>query len=228
MFTDSKSNNKSIALITKFYFVITSILIIVEMFKVSYLLGIFKPLLIPCLVVLYLYSSKNRNFRYLSSLFFALISNIFLLSVQQEFLLYGIMTFMIYRILSIITIVKLSDKMFFFPVVLATIPFLFIFSSLINLTVDSSSSSFYPTIINAFFISVFSGIALSNFVMDDSKQNSLLVISALLFMVLVFLFMFQKYYMQNVVFQPLSALIFSCAHYTFYKFVIEAENTKQQ
>jgi hypothetical protein len=84
-------------------------------------------------------------------------------------------------------------------------------------------------IVNGFFISIFSGIALSNFVMDDNKQNSWLIISALLFMVLVFLFMFQKYYITNIVFQPLSALIFSSAHYAFYKFVVESEeHIKQQ
>jgi len=135
---------------------------------------------------------------------------------------------MIYRILSIVTILKLTDKILIFPLVLATLPFIFIFLGLINLTISTNSTSFYPVVANGLFISVFSGIALSNFVMNDNKQNSWLIISALLFMVLVFLFMFQKYYISNIAFQPLSALIFSVAHYTFYKFVVESEEDIKQ
>jgi len=164
----------------------------------------------------------------LLSLFFALISNILFISTDQDFLLYGIVSFLIYRILSIVTILKLTDKILIFPLVLATLPFIFIFSGLINLTISTSSTTFYPIVVNGLFISIFSGIALSNFVMNDNKQNSWLIISALLFMMLVFLFMFQKYYISNIVFQPLSALIFSSAHYTFYKFVVESEQYIKQ
>ena len=222
-----KQNNKS-ALFIKIYFLITAVLVVAEAFKIKSLLYCSKPLLIPCLVVIYMLHSNNRNFWYLISLFFALVSNILFISTEQNFLLHGIISFMIYRILSIVTIIKLTDKILIFPLVLATLPFVFIFSGLINLTISTSSTSFYPVVANGFFISIFSGIALSNFVMDDNKQNSWLIISALLFMVLVFLFMFQKYYITNIVFQPLSALIFSSAHYAFYKFVVESEEHVRQ
>lgn len=212
----------------KLYFLITAILVVAETFKISNLLYFSKPLLIPCLVVVYFSHSNNRSFWYLLSLFFALISNILFISTDQDFLLYGIVSFLIYRILSIVTILKLTDKILIFPLVLATLPFIFIFSGLINLTISTSSTTFYPIVVNGLFISIFSGIALSNFVLNDNKQNSWLIISALLFMVLVFLFMFQKYYISNIVFQPLSALIFSSAHYTFYKFVVESEEYIKQ
>ncbi len=222
-----KQNDKS-GFFIKIYFLITAILVVAETFKISNLLYCSKPLLIPCLVVLYFSHSNNRSFWYLLSLFFALISNILFISTDQDFLLYGIVSFMIYRILSIVTILKLTNKILIFPLVLGTLPFIFIFSGLINLTISASSTSFYPVVANGLFISIFSGIALSNFVMNDNKQNSWLIISALLFMVLVFLFMFQKYYISNIVFQPLSALIFSAAHYTFYKFVVESEEDIKQ
>jgi hypothetical protein len=59
--------------------------------------------------------------------------------------------------------------------------------------------------------------------MNDNKANSWLAISTLLFIVLVFLFMIQNYYLANIAFKPMSAFIFAFAHYTFYKFVMEAE-----
>ena len=102
-------------------------------------------------------------------------------------------------------------------------PFIFIFSCLLNLTLSTEAPEFYPACINGLLISALSGLSLSNYVMNDNKMNSWLAISSLLFVVLVFLFMIQKYYISNVVFQPISALIFGFGHYTFYRFMLEAE-----
>ena len=73
-------------------------------------------------------------------------------------------------------------------------------------------------------ISIFSGLGLSHYVMNDNKQNSWLIISTLLFTFLVILFMVENFYISNEVFKPLSAVVFALAHYTFYLFVIETEN----
>lgn len=220
---DASASNSIPKFIAKIYFAIAAILIVAELFEHKQALFFFKPLLIPTLMMWYFLTSEKRNIIYLFSLLFALLSNIFFLSATPQFLLYGIVSFMIYRILSIIVIVKLVDKILLLPFIIATLPFLFIFSCLINLTMTSDSPSFYPTIINGLLIAGMAGIALSNYVMNDNKANSWLAISTLLFIVLVFLFMIQKYYLANIAFQPISALIFAAAHYTFYRFMMEAE-----
>ena len=68
-----------------------------------------------------------------------------------------------------------------------------------------------------------SGIALSGYILNDNRQNSWLAISTLFFVVLVILFLIEKYYLSNIVFQPMSALLFALAHYCFYMFVVESE-----
>jgi hypothetical protein len=215
--------NKTSKIITGTYFVIAVILICAEIFKLTSVLIFFKPLLIPTLMGLYYYTSNSKNKFYLLSLFFALCSNVFFLSTAQEFLLYGIIAFMFYRILTIVVVLKLITRLPLLPFAIACLPFIFIFSCLINLTMNSLSTSFYPAILNAVLISALAGISLSNYVLDDSRVNSWLAISTLLAIVLVYLFMIQKYYFPNEVFQPISAFIFAVAHYTFYKFVIESE-----
>ncbi|HMK06660.1 MAG TPA: lysoplasmalogenase family protein [Flavobacterium sp.] len=208
---------------TKIYFALAAILVIAEIFESQTLLYIFKPMLIPALMLVYFLASSEKNFLYFVSLFCALISNIFFLSTTRDFLLYGMIAFMIYRILTIIIVLKLISKQSLLPFIIACLPFVFIFSCLINLTMNSLSTSLYPAILNGILISILCGIALSNYVMDDNRSNSWLAISTLLSVVLVYLFMIQKYYFPNNVFQPISALVFSAAHYAFYKFVIEAE-----
>lgn len=220
---ETSTNNSTPNLIAKIYFAVAAVLIVAELFEFKSTLFFFKPLLIPTLMVWYFLTSAKRNWLYLLSLFFALLSNVFFLHNETYSLLYGIIAFMAYRILSIFLVVKLVDKILLLPLCIATIPFLFIFSCLINLTMTSDSPSFYPTIINGLLIAVMAGISLSNYVMDDNKANSWLAISTLLFIVLVFLFMIQKYYLANIAFQPISAFIFAFAHYTFYKFMMESE-----
>ncbi|WP_309641601.1 lysoplasmalogenase family protein [Flavobacterium sp.] len=211
--------------LTILYFAIAFILLMAEYWKSTSLLSVFKPLLIPSLMMLYLVTSKNKCYWYVAALFFAFCSNVFLLFIDNpKLLFYGIMAFLFYRIASIITIVKKGDEIVLLPLVLATVPFLFIFSYLIYVMVNPSNPNFYPTIINDIIISIFSGLGLSNYVMNDNKQNSWLIISTLLFTFLVILFMVENFYIPNEVFKPLSAVVFSLAHYAFYLFVIESEN----
>lgn len=207
------------------FFGIAFVLAISELFSIKTIITLLKPLLIPVLMVLYLYTSAKRNLLYVFSLLFAWSSNILFMSTSKKLILFGFLTFMVHRIICIILTLKLTIRVFILPLVIATMPFLFIFSSLLNLTISPEAAEFYPAAINAMLISVLAGLALSNYVMNDNKVNSWLAISTLLFVALVFLFIFEKYYISNVVFQPISAIVFAFGHYTYYKFVLEAEKS---
>ena len=210
--------------ITAIYFGFATLLVLAEYFKLCNVLIFFKPLLIPTLLVLYLFTAQKKSYWYIISLVFACGSNIFLLFPGQQFVFFGVMAFLFYRIFSIITIVKISEEIILLPLILATIPFLFVFSYLIYIMISPDNPNFYPTVINDLIISIFSGMGLSNYVMNDNKPNSWLIISTLLFAFLVILFMVENFYLPNSVFKPLSAMIFAMAHYAFYKFMYESEN----
>ena len=187
------------------------------------MVAIFKPLLIPTIFTMYFITSSKKYWVYLLALFFALSSNILLLFTIPKFLVYGSIAVLVFFILAIVVVFNRVPKILLLPFIIATIPFLFIFSSLINLTMTVDSPSFIPSAINGVLLSVFAGLAFSSYVMNDCKSNSWLAISTLLFVVLAFLFTIQKYYLANIAFQPMSAVVFSFAHYSFYKFVIESE-----
>lgn len=154
------------------FFGITSLLIIVEYFQFQEVVYYLKPLLIPSLFVLYIFKTNEICKYYLLALFFAFLSNVFLLFSEPTLLLYGIIAFLFYRLTSIIVVLKNGDRVALLPVSLATIPFLFMFSYLIDMMVSPDHRSFYATIVNDIIISIFCGIGLSNYVLNDSKQNS--------------------------------------------------------
>jgi hypothetical protein len=215
--------NKINALSILFFFV-TALLICAEYFQIQDLILTLKPLLIPSLCVLYIVSSNKICYWYILSLFFAFASNVFLLFTDPKLLLYGIIAFLFYRIATIIVILKNGDQVALLPIVLATVPFLFMFSYLIYIMVDPENPNFYATVVNDIIISIFCGIGLSNYIMNDNKENSWLLISTLLFTFLVILFMFDKFYLSFQIFKPLSAFVFSLAHYAFYMFLKESNN----
>lgn len=212
--------------IIKIYFGVLAVLAVSELFEWKTAVFIFKPFLIPLLALLYMSQSEKKCPFYIFALIFAWASNIFLLFETKEFLLYGIVTFMVYRLLSIVVVIRLIKGFLFLPFLIAVLPFIFIFSCLINITVNIQSPEFYPTVINGVLISVLSGIALSNYILNDNKKNSWLAISTLLFITLVSIFLIEKYYISNMMFQPISALVFGFAHYTFYQFVLESEKSE--
>jgi hypothetical protein len=81
-------------------------------------------------------------------------------------------------------------------------------------------------IVQNVLISIFAGISLSGYVMNDNKQNSILLISALLFVLLQFSVFIEKFYLENEysqVLRPLSMSLNAMAFFSFYRYVIEAE-----
>jgi hypothetical protein len=209
---------------TILFFAITGLLVFAEYFRLKEIVIAIKPMLIPSIGVIYFLAAKKKCYWYIFALFFAFLSNVLLLFSNPTLLLLGIVAFLFYRIASIFSVIRNGDKILILPLILASIPFLFAFSYLIYLMVSPDHPTFYATVLNDIIISIFSGIGLSSYFMNDSKQNSWLLISTLLFAFLVLLFMLENFYISFHIFKPLSALVFSVAHYAFLKFLIEAKN----
>jgi UDP-N-acetylmuramyl pentapeptide phosphotransferase/UDP-N-acetylglucosamine-1-phosphate transferase len=77
-------------------------------------------------------------------------------------------------------------------------------------------------------MAVFAGIALSSYVMNDNKQNSILLISTLLFIILHFVVFIEKYFFINEyeqLFRPIAMTINSLAFFSFYIYVMTAESS---
>ncbi len=205
------------------YSAITLTLIICEFAGAKSVIFIIKPFLIPTLLLLYISASQQKNIVYMLALFATVCGNVLFLSDHPKLLFAGMISFVVYYILIIIVAAKTVKKVRLVSFALATLPFLFVFLSLLNLTMNAIGDNIYPAATNGVLVSVMCGLALSNYIFYDDKKSSYFAISAMLFAVLIFIVIIQKYYLANIVFQPLSALIFACGHYAFYKFLLEGE-----
>lgn len=211
------------------YFVVAMIEIIAELFYYTPLIVIVKPLMPVLLMVLYWITSDRRQMLFFLAMFFSAVTNILFIPEDPNMLFFGIFTFMIHRILILIFIFKLVKIKDYIPIAIATIPFLLVFFYLLASS-EVPDDSFVLMVIQNILISVFGGIALSNYIMNDNRKNSWLLICGLLFVALQFIIFIEKYYLSELspsIFRPIAMGLNAFAFYTFYEFVMAIEKSDE-
>lgn len=210
------------------YFAIGFIEVIAEMFAFSPLIVVLKPLLPALLILIYLQTSERRNWVFVLTMSLSIITNILFIPDDGQMLYYGIIAFLVHRLLVIYLIallVKIND---FVPMFIGTIPFLLVFFYLFMITDEIPENSFYILIMQNLLISVLGGIAVSNYIMNDSKKNSWLLLCGLLFVLLQLIIFIERYYLSQfstIFLRPVAMALNIVAFYTFYEFVVAAEKS---
>lgn len=207
------------------YFINAIIEVISEYASFSATIYITKPLIPLILMVLYFYKSSKKNSLFFVIMSFSLITNLLFIPSDEKALFYGVISFTIHRIFLLFLIFKIIKIKDYIPFVLATIPLAFIFFYLFAAS-DVPENSYYLIVFHNLMGAVLGGMAISNYVMNDNKQNSLLLISVLLFLGLQLVVYIEKYYLvesHSFLLRPLAMTLNILAFYTFYKFVIASE-----
>lgn len=216
------TGDKTIVGLTSIYFLVAIVLVISEIKYIEPLIYVLRPFRVFILMALYFFSSKIRSTIYFAALLLGLVALVCFMGSSDESLMYGSIAFIGYRLITIIIVWRTIKTINFSPLMIATFPFLFVTSYLIILLGENAGMNFYPFVINGMLLSLMGGLSLYRYVLDDNK-NPWLIISSLLFVAQFFVFVIQKYYLFNAVFQPITAIIFSICHYTYYRFVLMDE-----
>jgi hypothetical protein len=222
----SNKNNLAIG-ITVLYFAVATVEVTAELFAYKPVLFIFKPLISLLLMTLYWTTSNQKKILFFLTIFFSLTTNVFFIPNTEKALFIGIVALLIHRLLMIYYIIKLTKIKDYVPLLLATIPFLFIFFYLLTISTEIPRNSFFLLIIQNVLVSIIGGIALSDYVMNDNKKYTLLLIFGLLTVMLYFIVFIEKYYLANlspVIFRPIAMVLNVTVYYVFYRFVIETED----
>ena len=210
------------------YFVIAFFEVIAEYFVNRPIICALKPVIPLVLIAIYYIESDKKNMLFIVALLLSLITNILFIPNTPSYLFYGVLVFTIHRVIVIYLIFHFQKVNDFIPLIIATAPFLLIFFYLFLETVEIPHNSIYIIIFQNLLISLFAGIALSSYFMNDNKQNSILLISALLFVMLQFVVFVEKYFLVNEfeeMFSPLAMTFNALAFFSFYKYVITAEKS---
>lgn len=210
------------------YFVIAFFEVVAEYIAEKDIICSLKPLMPLILIIIYYVDSERRNLIFVVALLLSSLTNLLFIPNTPTCLFYGVLVFTLHRIISIYLIFSLQKVIDYIPVIIATSPFLLIFFYLFSETLEIPPNSYYIIILQNILISIFAGIALSSYVMNDNKQNSILLISALLFVMLQFVIFVEKYFLTNEFeefFRPMAMTLNALAFFSFYKYVVTAEKS---
>lgn len=200
--------------------------VIAELFSFKMILFAFKPLVAALLIYLYWITSKERNEFFFITIFFLLLTSIFIISESQLFLVLGLAGIIVHRILLIVYILKLNKVKDFIPILIAVIPFIFIFSYLLSISDGIPERSYYALLVQNILVSILGGVILSNYFMNETTNTPWLSIFGVLSVGLYFTVFIEKFFLNNLpptYFRPLGMVLYVTSYYAFYKFVIDVE-----
>lgn len=222
-----KNEGRLVHLVTVSYFVVAMGEIMSELFYFTPIIVLFKPLMPLILMVLYWLTSDKRSPLFFAAMLLSSITNTLFIPNDPNMLFFGIIVFMFHRVVVLYLIFKLVRLKDYIPVTIATIPFLLGFSYLLASS-EVPDNAFILVIIQNILISILGGIALSNYMMNDNKRNSWLLICAMLFVALQFIVFIEKFYLIGLspaILRPIAMALNAFAFYTFYEFVLAIERS---
>ncbi|HMI07325.1 MAG TPA: lysoplasmalogenase family protein [Flavobacterium sp.] len=205
------------------YFVVSGIEIVAEFLKTDFLILCSKPLLMPLLIAFYWRRSERTDWIFAGALFFAWVANMLFISKNFSCIITGTLFFMAYRILIIYLVLKLVKLPGVFPLLVGSLPFLFIYLFVANLTYGELGDGFWLFAVQGFFTIVFGGLSLGNYIFKSNKSNTYLLISTMLFTFTQFLFVIRLYYISLNIFQPLAMLLFVAGQFMLCQFILLEE-----
>jgi len=220
------NQNKLIEQLTIFYFVVIvafSFLNLKSYPVLEFLLGSIR---IPIIIVMYFIASKIKSTLYFGALILFFFAYLFFRegSLIANFL--GALISLVYRLLIFIIVYKSIENKNWGAIILASIPFFFIYLYVLLLIEKEIKIDFYPWVLNGFLTSFIGGMATFNFLFQDKKRLYWLFISAILFVIQIGAFLINKYYFPDEILRMLTIILFGISNFTFYKFVLLQEELK--
>ncbi len=221
-----KNENNVGKCLTILFFILVIVEAITELFPDKLLVFILKPLLSISIMTIYWNGSKVRNYLFFLILVSSLITNLLFIPNTENLLYMGLIVFMLHRIFLIYYVVKLIRLKDYIPIVIAIMPFLFVFFYLLLISTEIHTRSYFVLIIQNILISIIGGLTLSEYIMNYNKTNCWFFIFGLLSVMQYFIVFIEKYYLSNlapIALRPLAMLLNAGVYYTFYRFVIDVE-----
>lgn len=227
-YSTSWKKNKVANMLLLVFFMVSFIEIIAEFNEDKLLIWITKPLILPALILYYLKRSKSINSFFIIALFASWVANLLFIQNTFNYIICGVCFFVIYRILVIYIIMNKVKMPNSIPLILGSIPFIFIYALVTIYTYSTLGDSVYLFLIQGIFTIFLGGFSLGNFIMVSNKTNSLLLISTMCMAFNQFLFLLKFYYNDVNILQAFAMLLFVLGQFLLTKYMFHTEKIKQR
>lgn len=210
------------------YMVISLILVYAEYFKYSPLLYIFKPLLMPVLVLMYIRTETKINRYFVLSLFFIWLANICFINAGKTMFVVGAFNTFLSRFFVFLLLIKKFRFPSSTPFIIGTLPFLMLSITVLELISDSLGQAYIFFIINGALVIAIGGLVMANYFIYTDRVNTYILISVIIATFMQFLVAVDFYYVSIPIFRPMIIAAFSVSQYIFYRSVLMMKSPKKQ
>ncbi len=180
---------------------------------------IFKPLIMPSLILLYYLSSKRKNKWYITAMFFSFLGDVLLLDKSNMFL-YGIAAFLITQLLYVIIISKELPHSHWKTKLIASVPFLAFFIILIKVLKPGLGEFLLPVVIYGAAISIFGMVSLLNYMLRKDKSSLILLLGAVLFILSDSMIALNKFYEAWAIYGLAIMATYILAQYLIFRYML--------
>lgn len=184
----------------------------------------FKPLIIPSLIALYLTAAERKNKFFLLALFFSFLGDVLLLD-KSEMFLYGIGSFLITQLLYIFIFSKGLNKSDWNLRIRATGPFMIFYMVLIWFLYPGLGPFLIPVLVYGFAISVFGAVSLMNYLTRQKSLTRYLLSGAILFILSDTMIALNKFHTERSFYGVLIMITYIAAQYLITKYMLKLEKS---
>lgn len=227
-YLESFKNNKVANVLLLAFFVVSFIEISAEYFEDKLIIWMTKPLILPILILYYLKRSKKISMFFVAALLFSWIANLMFIQDTFQFIFYGVLFFLIYRILVIYIIINKVKMPNSFPLILGSIPFVFLYVIVTLYSYNTLGDNLYLFLIQGVFTIFLGGFSLGNYIMVSNRPNSLLLISTMFMAFNQFIFLLKYYYSEPNRLQAIAMILFVFGQFLLTRYMFHTEKHKHK
>lgn len=232
MSIENSFKNKYSKYISSFFlclFIVVSFFeIIAEYNENRALIWITKPFILPFLLAYYLCLTKKLNYHFLVAMLCSWIANMLFIENTFKWIIYASIFFLIYRILIIYIVMNKVKMPSLVPLIIGSIPFIFIYATVTFLTINIMGDNIYLFLIHGVFTIFLGGLSLGNYIMLTNKSNFVLFVSTMLFALTQFLFVLIVFYEQENFFHAIAMGMFAIGQFLLTKFIFLTEENNNK
>ena len=228
LYSNNWRKNKLASTLLLAFFVVSFIEIIAEYNEDKLLIWLTKPLILPLLIFYYLKRSKRVNLFFIIALFFNWIANLLFIQESIQFIYYGVFSFLIYRLLVIYVIVSKVKMPNSIPLIIGSIPFIFLYTIVTLFTYTILGNNVYLFLLQGIFTIFLGGFSLGSYIMIPNKPNLLLLLSTMLMAFNQFIFLLKLYFDEVNILQAMAMILFVFGQFLLTKYMFSMEKNKQR
>jgi hypothetical protein len=221
-------NNKTASILLLAFFIVSLFEISAEFYENKLLIWMSKPLILPILIFYYCKRSKRISTFFIVALFCSWVANLMFIESAFQFIFYGVIFFLIYRILVIYIIVNKVRMPNSLPLVLGSVPFVFLYAIVTLYTYNTLGDNVYLFLLQGAFTIFLGGFSLGNYIMISNRPNTLLLISTMFMAFNQFIFLLKYYYDEVNLLQAVAMLLFILGQFLLTRYMFYTEKIKHR